>query len=349
MGSVKVDLKAGDMKYQETSFSSTEDVYDFLLRLDLIYDDSRNGNTEAICLYADFIRLLDSVENVTIVKMYHDIQLGLSPMTVDDYGLDILEVIVKRTNLPMKEIVFGLNREMDTIVEQNKVNWTNSININYKNTYLGALEENKEPKQNFGVNESENLRIDFMRKYIYPSTLYDKTDLPQDLEEMLTLQRNTKDKVKELQALVLKYKKKDNKRHNDFKTRLKQMTNFKIQIDKDVVLLKKHYNIPIESNNKKGKTSFMSYDLNNQEVLKGHQDVQREQILSSYDKIDSHIQVGKIKEIAEKTLTKKQLLIFNLYYFGEMTQQEIAGIIGDNQPNVKNDIKRILVKIRKNM
>lgn len=57
--------------------------------------------------------------------------------------------------------------------------------------------------------------------------------------------------------------------------------------------------------------------------------------------------IKEIKNIAKNILTNRQYIIFEFYYFNELTQQEIADLMGDSRSAIKMELPRIIEKIRR--
>lgn len=104
--------------------------------------------------------------------------------------------------------------------------------------------------------------------------------------------------------------------------------------------------------NSHGRTSFTYYDHENNEyryIIEAH-----ETQLDNFeqDQLDEYIKEEKIKNIkkvAKNILTNRQYIIFELYYFNDLTQQEIADLTGIQQPNVNRDLKNAIMKIKENI
>ena len=162
-------------------------------------------------------------------------------------------------------------------------------------------------------------------------------------------QKYIEEKIKELKKKVNKYKKKDNKRYEKYKNELKKYNTINIQVRKDINIIREYYGETLGNQNNQPKREFVSYNGNINEIFEAHENQLQELKNQSYKEIYNKMYVGKIKEIAEKVLTNRQYLIFEMYYFNGVTQQEIADVLGIFQPNVKRDIDKINKIIKENI
>ena len=168
-------------------------------------------------------------------------------------------------------------------------------------------------------------------KHIYKGDTY-----PEDLQELIELLNSNKIKLDKLKAIKL--------RTGSEKSEMNKRIKLDISIRDDINILKDHYKIPRNHNYTEGQ------DVSNNELMYyKRKPIEFEELVEKeYDNSEAlnEWQVEKIKNIASKILTKRQLVVFSLYYESRLTQQEIASIINDDQRNVADAIKRIIKKIK---
>jgi len=344
MGTVKIDLNKDIITHQDLSLNSIEDIYDFIYRLDIVYNEYKDGSEEALILYNEFRDLIKNIKNNTYIAHYHDVILGLKPLTNDDYDKDINEVCASRIGITVDEFKEGLHKNICDIHKLKQERWLSQ----FKNKLI-ELAYNKKKDQLKHFNEQRLLEIDFIKKYVNPRLVYRKEKKPSSLEELYVFQKYIEEKIKELKKKVNKYKKKDNKRYEKYKNELKKYNTINIQVRKDINIIREYYGETLGNQNNQPKREFVSYNGNINEIFEAHENQLQELKNQSYKEIYNKMYVGKIKEIAEKVLTNRQYLIFEMYYFNGVTQQEIADVLGIFQPNVKRDIDKINKIIKENI
>lgn len=351
MGAVTVDLLKDELQYKDISFSSFEDVYDVLLKLDLIHNDFKDGNLYAGFIYNDLVNLIKKINNSQYIKLYHDIQLGIIPMIVFDHDKTIEEFAAEKLNISSYEYIEKLNENIQDIVNLNCILWLESINKTYKNKLI--KNESDDKKILTHINDEKLKELDFIRKYVYSNERYQLDELPKDIQELYDFRDYIIKKIDEFKDMKEKYYEKDDVLFEYYKSRLSQYETIKIGVNKDISILKKHYSIPKGNQNNKGKKEFISYYSDDgsipNKVLIKHEYQNYHNKLSQHEKLESEVYVSKIKEIAKKILTNRQYIIFELYYLNGFTQQETADIMGIPRPNVTSELKIIINKIKKNM
>jgi RNA polymerase sigma factor (sigma-70 family) len=344
MGTVKIDLNKDIVTHQDLSLNSIEDIYDFIYRLDIVYNEYKDGSQEALILYNEFRDLIKNIKDNTYIAHYHDAILGLRPLSKDDWDKDINEVCASRIGVTVEEFKEGLHKNICDIHKLKQERWLSQ----FKNKLI-ELNCSKKHDQLKHFNEKRLLEIDFIKKYVNPRLVYRKEKKPNSLEELYVFQKYIEEKIKELKKKVNKYKKKDNKRYEKYKNELKKYNTINIQVRKDINIIREYYGETLGNQNKQPKREFVSYNGNIDEIFEAHENQLQELKNQSYKEIYNEMYVGKIKEIAKKVLTNRQYLIFEMYYFNGMTQQEIADIMGIPRQNVTREIDFILKKIKENI
>jgi len=348
LGSVKFDLTKNEIKLKDLGLNSVEDIYDLLFRLDIIQAEKEQGNDEAFFLFNDLINSLQYINENKYIKSYINIQLGITPMGVNDYDKEIEEVCSERMGISIEKFKEGLHKNVEDVYEYLKNKRSKWIDSYYKNKVIDMnLKVNKEYELLSDV--TELYQIDFNKKYMDHKIIYRNIEKPKSLEELESYQKDLELKIKETKRKLNKYRKKDNKRFLKYKNELSKLQTLNIQVRKDINIIRECYGETLGHQNKKGKKDTVSYDSNMSEIVNAHEEQLAKEKYESYSAIDANIEVGKLQKIAEKILTSRQYIIFELYYLNGMTQQEIAEIMGDFKGNISNDIKIINKKISKNL
>lgn len=161
-----------------------------------------------------------------------------------------------------------------------------------------------------------------------------------DLKDLISYENEVK---KEIDLLASKGKS-DSKRY-------RYLVKTRIQLIRDINIIRRSYGEVLGKQNSHGRTSFTYYDHENNEykyILEAHE-TQLDNL--EQDQLDEYIKEEKIKsvkKVAKNILTNRQYIIFELYYFNDLTQQEIADLMGIPRPNVTRELGVIIKKIREN-
>ena len=350
MGTVKFDLTAGDQKYKHISFSCQEDVYNILWQIDCVYLDAAKGNVEALALLSDLTSLMDKCNVSQVMKEYVDIMSGQKPLCTQDYDKEITAVIAKRLNQQTCEVQEQLSNDIKSVVNQNATDWLDHVNKKYKNQFFNF---NKDFYTDNTINkyksEADAWALDHSRKYSKRSLVYDGKDYPEILKEKIAYRDAIKSKADYYFKQKEKYYKHDNERYFFYGKKYKKLARQEIELNHEIVDLKKHYKIPVQQTNKKGKIHFGSIDHPNEDFEMILCKKEYEEDMEDYDGIISKVNVGKIKQIAEKVLTDKQYMMFSMYYIAGMTQAEIVGITGEGQYSISRELSRCINKIKEHI
>lgn len=330
MISIKADIYKKDRDFYDYSLSSVEDVYKTLWFLDIIYQEKENGNTEAMAIYNDLAELFNQNK---VCDTYLKIQTGKIPLSHNDYGKEIIEIVAKKLKMGRYECEKILNESIKKVVEMNFEKWEKCVNQRFKGEVIASSYSCEK--------DDEKLKqLDYNIKY-KNSTSYVESEYPDDLKTLIDIQKSIKDKIKNL-----KNKKRLNKKD---KEQLRKLTTYHIDVCKDISILKEHYKIPIANTNKKGSLEFTSYDENFGFLYEDDEDYTVQALELKNDKLENEYSIWRIKQIAKEVLTKKQLVIFNLYYIAGMTQQEIGDLLGMTKQAVNDFTKKIITKIKNNI
>jgi len=349
MGSVKIDIYKDDKKYYDTSYSSEEDIYDILWLLDIIFQDAQKGNKEALITLRD-LNNLDTKYN-PVFDEYCYIQMGFRPMKLEDQGKEIIEVVAKRLNMTKEECERKMLVAVLHIKKTNLNNWYDYINKNYKSHIIAARKKNfvdyliSLPKITLASHDGSNItseslwQVDYCKKYVVAKHIYKGDTYPEDFQELIELQGKN-------EILVKALSKNKDKTKNE-KTELSKRIKLQKTLQEDINILKDHYRIP------RNHYYTESQDVSYKELMyyKKKLPPHEEYIEREYDSTEvlDEWQIEKIKDIANKILTKRQLVVFSLYYESRLTQREIANILTEDQGNIAHDLKRIIKKIKENI
>lgn len=331
------DIADNEIKFLDLSFSSIEDVYYLLNRLDEIYITAYDGNYQALVLLTDFKNLVNKLNNELhkkIIFEYLTIQSGQKPLSNNDSNY-ILKKISERLKIKLPDIENELLQTLQELVNVNYKKWKEWV----LNLYILINTKERIKK----MNNSEFSKID-NSKYLtsngYKKNVKDinNNDYPEDLKELISYERYNRQKINELKEIKkdLSNEQKIQQKIQRINEEIRKRTNMEIQLHKDISILKHHYEIPIKSTNKKGETKKYPYNENYiQDNINN---------ISDYN-ISDVINLEKIYNIAEDKLTHRQYIIFNLYYKIGFTQNKISKIIGEDQRNISTEIQRIIDKL----
>jgi len=349
MGSVKIDIYKDDKKYYDTSYSSEEDIYDILWLLDIILQDAQKGNKEALITLKDLNNLLTIY--YPVLSEYCNIQMGFKPMKLEDQQKEIIEVVSSRLNMTKEECEREILIAVLHIKKTNMNNWYNCINKNYKNYIVAASKKNfvdaliSLPRRTLVSYEgskitSESLwQVDYCKKYVVAKHIYKGDIYPEDLQELIELQSKNEILVKTLS--------KNKDKNKQEKLELSKRIKLRKTLQEDINILKDHYRIP------RNHYYTESQDVSHKELMyyKKKLPPREEYVEREYDNTEvlDEWQVEKVKDIANKILTKRQMVIFSLYYEARLTQLEIANIVNDTQGHIARDLKQIIKKIQNNI
>lgn len=316
MGAVQIDIYAQDRKYHDISYSSFEDIRDIFYRLSEIAVDASDGNKEALCILHD---INNYIQDNDVLIEYYNIQTGENPLTVDDYDLDIFDIISNRLNLKYDLVKKYFNDGIHELVNKNHDKWVDRINIRYKNHLF--VKEDSQPLQS-KISEQSYKDLDYQKKYC--SHINKKNEGSHDeLINLIKIFSNNKNKIEELQSI-------QNKTKEQMREYSKRITYSK-QLSEDIRILKDHYNIDYkipEINDNHYTLRDNEYPINN---------------------CDSDWITEKITSIAEECLSEKQYLIFNLYFLCGLSQNEIANIVKTSRQNITRFIKDIVKNLQDNL
>ena len=340
--------------FRDISLNSIEDIYDFLWQLDFVYMQYQNGNEFANCLYNDFLDLIEQMEDyeeglAKYIKLYHDVQIGKVPLREYDNlseKLGVTDIISLVTGEELSKVEERLHYEITEMYEFNKLTWLRTNKNKYKDIEI-TYEDEKDKIVH--INEDKLIKLDYMIKYTHHANRYKDDFKPSEIEELEEYREIILKNIDKYKKLSNKYKGENTERYTKYRGLLSKFNAIKIQIDKDIGELKRHYNLPIGKQNQYGRRSFVSYNSGISEIADSHENSKRNLIEEQIDYFNVKYSVGKLHKIAEKKLTERQLMIYKLYYENGLTQREIADIMGERRDNIKNGIKAILKKINKNL
>lgn len=324
-----MDIEKSSRQYYDISFSSVEDIYDFLFRLDQIYIDAYDGNYEALVLILDFRNFIKTIKQQDLKQVlfeYFCIQTGKKPLKLNN-NEDLLDNISKRLNMDKEKCSDFLLQSINQIISINKANWLQWVK---KYLLYGVKREDRSKIKKPIVKDEIKNEINKVNNK--QNKLNDK-ELPDDLKQYIIYEKYNHKKIKELKKIL---KTVNEEKRKIINKEIKQRIKIEIELHKDISTLKYIYKIPVKPLNKQSKTKKFSFNdeyLNVQEI---------------YDFQDD-IDIEKINIIAKEKLTNRQYLVFDLYYNLGITQQEIADITNDFRENIKKILQNSVNKIKNNL
>ena len=295
------------------SIASEEDVNEFLFVVGSFVNEADKGNEDAIANMLDFERVLRETEDCDIVREYYNIQTGKSPMTIDDYEVNPIDVVAKRLKISKTKCNNMFCEQIKNIIDTNNELWYYWFCKNYKDKYEDK--SNRKPKAfvNSCIPDEHYKELDYNLKHGNTSSPYTEySEYPDDLKDLIKV-----------------YNQENN-------------VNLKIGYYQDIVDLKKHYGIKIEDKKATVKTKICGYTDKFEENVNEYQ----------FDDLQSSINEYNYNEIinsAYDNLTEKQFKLFHMYYMSGFTMDEIAKTLNMSKQNVSKGIKLALDNINKDL
>lgn len=343
MSKMNIDIYYRDKKYQNKTLDTVEGIYEILWMYDYIINDAEKGNIEAILLLDEIDQLIRDIkdeEYAIILRKYIAIKIegifvtkedakGTSNAGSGEFGDEINSLS------QILGITYGCCEKKfeEALCELARLSKENNIicgeRVANKNC---SIEKNDQSKLNKNINS--NIKNCDNKK----DTISELSCGPKDLSFLISLQDKNKERIKNLTLI----KDKTHKESEELNKRIK----LNKELQEDINLLKDHYNI--YHNMRK------NFECRTIEKIDFTEAYELERSLESYEeeennKIQKQWQVAWINKVAKEVLTDKQLLIFNLYYFNDLTQQEVAEVISASREYVKNEIIKIKKKIIKRL
>lgn len=313
MGVCKFDIYKKDRYYQNTSYSSVEDLKNIFYMLPEIYADYESGNKEALIIIND---IANFVKDKKITKEYYNIQIGHSPITHEEAGKDMFEIISDRFKVDTHYIKSLYSLELSSIVSENSQKWLSCVKKRNKptNTHNHIVENTSR------ISDKSYWDLDFSKKYVFSKHVYHK-EYPKDLQDLINLYTSNKEKIKEIQ----------NTKNKDVNTKkeLNKRISFSKQLHEDIKLLKSYYSIPY---NTSAVQDDIVFDLKDNDFAE--------------ELIHDDWMVDKINDIALEALNDRQYIIYQLYFCCHLSNNEIAKLIGTSKQNVSSLIKIVTKKIK---
>jgi len=314
-------------KYDELRLTDEESAYEMLWILDRIFTDAESGEEDAILLYNDIINVFNKVSN-RVLNEYVSIQTGKSPMCLEDHGKSIVEVIGERLSLNAEDINREINESIKQAIELYNDAWLRCLKNKYGNTITVTPNKKKETYESRIPDESY-YEIDYKIKYLR-NKKYEKKNIT-EIEDLLQVKENNNKRLEELRKIKTKTK--------EEKKELNSRIKMSKQINDDLEEYG-HYVERIRSN------KIHIIGGYNEELGNAQQEIHDIELETGLDNIIDEFNIEKIKIIANEILTPKQVIIFNLYYFGNLRQVEIAEILGEDKRVISKNIIRLTDKVR---
>jgi len=315
-------------KYDELRLTDEESAYEMLWILDRIFTDAESGEEDAILLYNDIINVFNKVSN-RVLNEYVSIQTGKSPMCLEDHGKSIVEVIGERLSLNVKNVNREVNKSIKQAIELYNDTWLRCLKNKYSDTITAATNKKKEIYES-RISDESYYEIDYKIKYLR-NKKYEKRNIS-EIEDLLQIKENNSKRLEELRKIKTKTKKE------------KKELNSRIKMSKQINDDLEEYGHHIERIRSNKIHIIGGY---NEELGNAQQEMAEIELESGLDNVIDEYNIEKIKLIAEEVLSPKQYIIFNLYYFGNLKQVEIAEITGENKNTITKNIQRLMDKIIK--
>lgn len=319
---------------KEYSFSSIEDVLDFLNKLSFIYE-KKEKDEGLLHFYIDFSRLVSKVSNNKFILLYHDVKVGKYNEKHTKTKNNTEEICANILKINKNEFNEGLLSNVEGIVRENKQEWLEYINKKYKNKIIVPEPTNKKE-------QVDTIGCDTNSKKIVKNKIELTQEQLQQKEEDLSGLYEYLDNIENRLDSLSKSNKKGTSEY-------KKLTNIKIQVQKDINIIRKSYGEVLGKQNNMGRISFVSYDNespNYQYIVSTHENYLNDLEEGKLYELKKEEKIKEIKNIAKNILTNRQYIIFEFYYFNGLTQQEIADIMGIPRPNVTREIGTITNKIK---
>lgn len=321
------------------SLSSVEDVYDFLNKLSFIYE-GKHKNDEMFSVYCKFINLIRDINDNKYINVYHDIQVG--KINVRGKKGNILEVCSKLLGVNEEIFKKKLEQNVSDLVNANLIEWRNYINNKYKNVYFyeefKKVERLKETLKDTNEKKIVNCGVTPLKADITKKNVCNDVKKEEDLKDLVEYEQQLEEKINKLTQ------------EGKSETReCRKLVGIRIDVRKDINIIRRSYGEVLGRQNSRGRTTFTSYDHENKEIryiIEAHEKYLNDISLGQLEEFEKEEKIKKIRKVAEEVLTNRQFIIFELYYFNELTQQEIADLTGILQPNVNRDIKNSIEKIK---
>lgn len=313
MGVCKVDIYKKDRYYQNTSYSSVEDLKNIFYMLPEIYADYEAGNKEALIIIND---IADFIKDKKVTKEYYNIQIGHSPITQDESNKGIFEIISDRLQINTHNVRSLYSLELNTIVSENLDKWLSCAKKRSKPTNT----HNHIGDNTSRISDKSYWDLDFSKKYVFSKHVYHK-EYPKDLQDLIDLYTSNKEEIKIIQTT----------KNKDVATKkeLNKRISFSKQLNEDIKLLKSHYSIPY---NTSAVQDDVVFDLKENDFAE--------------ELINDDWMIDKINDIALEILNDRQYIIYQLYFCCHLNNNEIAKLIGTSKQNVSSLIKVVTQKIK---
>lgn len=328
-----------DIIIKKNDFACPVQIKEFLEVLDFVYDDVSTGQHEMLDVFMDFEGLVEKVEDNEYIKEYVDVQVGRKPITQEETHLvEIEDVCAKRMGIRKDTYRNRLDKNIRDLAEYS----ANNVKIAY--SCLNEDNMKERVKQNTLANQDIYNRVKYLNTKRKPrkrsKELVALIEHRDSLQEELHALQPQKDKIDKGQVTDAQMMQKVTKRH-------KELVSLIISHTKNINEQRRSLGESIGNNNQRSKQEKISFDEVYEEVSDAQREnalaIRTEQVYNARHKRQLH----QIKQIASKVLTRRQHLIFIMYYIDEMTQDEIAEVYNVTQPTIHEIIGRATTKIQK--
>ena len=131
--SIILDTILEDKSYSNISFSSVEDIKQFLDSFDIIYMEAiNNNNMDALCLIEDFSKLIYDDNGQPLCEMICQyIQIKSGKKKVLDKNGEEVDCVIQQLAIDNNRWVRTINKlideEIEVVIERNTKRWLESV------------------------------------------------------------------------------------------------------------------------------------------------------------------------------------------------------------------------------
>ena len=345
-----LDTILEDKNYNNVSFSSENDIRQFLDSFDIIQAEALDGNMDALCLIEDFSKLIYDNGQPVCEMICEYIKIKSGQKRVLDKNGDEIEDIIQQIATDKGRWVRTINKlideEIEFIIEKNTDKWLKSVKKKYdiknRNSYdFEKVGQTIDKMSDDGFDRI--LRdIDYEKKY----GRFEKEDVknikieeyPQELVDLEKAYESNQERLKTLR----KIEDRSDKEKKELNRRIKMSDDFL----HDIKYVRDLYGINYEDNTIEtfGDWNRFLYDdyMDSRMIV---------ETLSESDRsvFSDNIKLNTVKRVAKEILTERQMTIFELYFFESMTQKEVAHIVGTSRWTISRNLDEIIGKIKKSL
>jgi RNA polymerase sigma factor (sigma-70 family) len=296
--------------------------------------DAFNGSKEALCLLIDLDNIISKLKlNKNDEQLFNYYQSGFSNYDEEGKYWSDNEIIAMDLKMDKDLVKKRINKIVIMIYDYNQYLWSNTYCKLYKDWILTSLFERNEILKKNGNNIKKENNIGLLPEA--------KIKLHQPVKKGFVYSRLSElEKMKQyLFNKKILYENDTYKKNDNYK----KIVNYYVSVCEDISDIKKNLNMPIRKKQKRklqrNDKTVIIYPL---KYLNNAENYQDKIVLNTQDKILA----WRIRNVIEEKLTDRQKQIFEMYYFKDMTQQEIADKFQCKRQAVQQEIKNVRNKIK---